>query len=380
MNCFTTKAPSIIESIFLPESVQISFSAVGDLMVHSTQLNANFDKVTKKYNFHQSFEFVEPILQNADINFANLETTLTNDPKEYSGYPEFGSPNEYAYAIKDSHFNILSTANNHSVDKGAKGINNTIETLNKLGISHLGTYLDKEDYQKRRDFILNIEGYKIFIYNYTYGTNGLSVPEPNIVRIIEEELITEDLLRAREMGADCIIVSYHYGGEYLREPDKNQKFWVDIAVQNGADIVLGGHPHVLQKFEQKSITDKFGDNKSRLIIYSMGNFLSGQRYPHTDGGAIFQWNLNMEKQDIYSNKKTLNSIENLRYVPTWVYPNIKGKGNKFAILPATKYFDRSLKEKSSALHPMEVDTRSKRVMKYFLKNTIELLGDSLVDF
>lgn len=379
MNCSSTKNPSFIESIFLPDSVEISFSAVGDLMVHSSQLEANYDKSTRKFDFHQSFQFVEPIFQTTEINFGNLETTLPNDVKLFSGYPEFGSPNEYAYAIKDAHFNILSTANNHSVDKGSLGIENTIRTLKSLEISQIGTYLNLEDYNKRRDFYINLKGYKIFIYNYTYGTNGLVVPEPNIVIHIDEIVIQEDLKRAKDLGADCIIVSYHYGGEYLREPDKEQLRWVNIAIDNGADIILGGHPHVLQKYELKKYSDRYGESKERLILYSMGNFLSGQRYPHTDGGAIFQWNLKMEKNRS-TFQGTKNTIENFHYIPTWVYPNLKGKGNKYAILPVTKYFDKSLKETDKSIQPLELDTQSKRAMKFFMKNTIDLLGDSILDF
>jgi poly-gamma-glutamate capsule biosynthesis protein CapA/YwtB (metallophosphatase superfamily) len=379
IKCSTPGKSNWVDQIFPEKSVSISFAAVGDIMVHSSQLEANYDRTNKTYNFNQSFEFINSYFEGNTINFANLETTLPGDPNLYKGYPNFGSPAELASAIKNSHFNVVSTANNHSADHGAIGLENTIEFLQEKDINPIGTYKSVDDYEKRKDFIFYIDGYKIFFYNYTYSTNGMPVPDGFTVRMLDKTTIESDLTRARSMGADCIIVGFHYGSEYMRKPTDEQKDWVDFAIHQGADIILGGHPHVLQEFAHFKREDKYGSIKERLVIYSMGNFISGQRYPHTDGGAIFKWNLNLQKS-FSNNSNSSTNFQNIHYIPTWVFPNIKGKTNHYAILPVMRYFDKDLKEKKEINHPLPLDPQSKKAMKFFLKSTIELLGESFYDF
>jgi poly-gamma-glutamate capsule biosynthesis protein CapA/YwtB (metallophosphatase superfamily) len=352
---------------------EFSFAAVGDIMVHSSQLQLNYDKASKKYDFDQSFQFVTPYLSENDFVLANLETTITKEPKEYSGYPEFASPPELVKALKRTGFQIISTANNHTADKGKSGILTTLDSLAENGLVSFGSYRDSEDYETRRNLSFIRNEFNILFYNYTYGTNGKKIPEPTIVRILTKENIRNDLESAKFLKADLVVVVFHYGTEYIRKPSTEMKEWVEFAIFEGADIVIGGHPHVLQKFEIQTKIDRYGKEKERLIFYSMGNFLSGQRKPHTDGGAIFRWNARLVKNlHDDSTKVRFNSVH---YIPTWVYPNYKNIKPNFAILPIQEF----LNEDGKQIHPMPYGFNMNKVdskaMETFYKSTIDLLGD-----
>lgn len=342
-------------------------------MVHSSQLDLNYDRVAKNYNFDQSFQFISSYLQGNDLVFGNLETTINANPKSYSGYPLFSSPPELVEATKKAGFQILSTANNHSADKGKSGILTTLDVLEKNSIHSLGTYRDEEDYKARKDLVIERDGFKILFYNYTYGTNGMKVPSPTIVKLLDKDSIRTDLMSAKELGADLIIVSFHYGPEYIRTPSTDMKKWVEFAFSEGADIVLGGHPHVLQRFEIQNKKDRYGIQKDRLVFYSMGNFLSGQRKPHTDGGAVFRWNVNLYKPR--EGEPTQITYNQVHYVPTWVYPNIRNRQPNFAILPVQEFLDSSGKPHDTLPYNLQLSKKEIKDMQFFYKSTKELLGD-----
>ncbi|MDH5657564.1 MAG: CapA family protein, partial [Spirochaetia bacterium] len=250
----------------------VSFSVVGDIMQHDLQIETAYNPSCKCYEYKPVFEPVKEYLEKADITIGNLETTLPGDPKKYSGYPEFGAPDSLVTALDYVGFDILTTANNHSLDKGKSGLKRTIKVLDQKGIVHLGTYSSHTEHKKNRVLFVHKNGIKFALLNYTYGTNGIAVPKDVVVNLIDDKKIMEDMALAREAKPDVIVVLYHFGGEYLRQPDEYQKKYVNLAFNEGADIVLGGHPHVLQPFEVKNVKDKFGKQKNRLVIYSLGNF------------------------------------------------------------------------------------------------------------
>jgi poly-gamma-glutamate capsule biosynthesis protein CapA/YwtB (metallophosphatase superfamily) len=198
-----------------------------------SQLSSCFQKNIKEY------------LVSADIAFGNLETTLPGDSKLFAGYPQFGAPDELAHALKDAGFDILTTSNNHSVDTGRKGIDHTIDTLDSLGIRHLGTYKSIEEFEKNRILLYTKNGINFAFLSYSYSTNGIAIPKDKVVNIIDKDRIREDIQLARSKKPDVLIVAYHFGHRYARFPDKFQKEMVDFAFQEGADIILGGHPHVI---------------------------------------------------------------------------------------------------------------------------------------
>ncbi|WP_332461295.1 CapA family protein [Leptospira chreensis] len=294
---------------------------VGDLMCHNSQIATYYRPKTKDYDSSSSFEFVSNQLQDADLTLGNLETTISSDPNEFTGYPRFGSPIGYLTGIQNAGFDILSTANNHSADKGPSGIDHTIDSVINKGMIPVGTFKNNADYLERKDFIQEVNGIKIAIYNYTYSTNGIPVKNDRIVRLLNEEKIREDVRFAKENGIHFVILWYHYGKEYEEKPDNSQTKWVNIGLEVGADIIIGGHPHVVQR------VDLFQEEKhseDRLVAYSLGNFLSAQNREATDGGIILTFDLELDS-------KERKRIKNITTDPVWVYPH------GYKIIPIQKY-------------------------------------------
>lgn len=341
----------------------VSFAVVGDVMVHSPQLTTSWYSDCGCHNFHPVFEEVSPYIQKADFAIANLETTLPGDPKLYSGYPQFGAPDSLVAALKETGFDILTTANNHSVDKKKEGLIRTVDVVREHGFLQLGTYTSRSDYEKHRILTIEKGGLRFALLNYTYGTNGIPVPKGTFVNLIDKDLIRKDLEIARKTNPDGIIVLYHFGGEYLRYPDQFQKEMVQFAFMEGADIVLGGHPHVLQPFEVQKITDRYGETKDRLVIYSLGNFISNQQRRFTDGGMIFQFR-------VLKNPGGMGLVyKEVEYEPVWVYVgDVEGK-RRHVVVPVEEY----LKESSGKKLPLQ----SRRLMMRFYRDTTSHLEPSV---
>lgn len=302
------------DSIPLTDSiVTFTISSVGDLMCHSTQFN--YAKVgTDTFNFVPCFEYILPWLKQPDLLLGNLETTLAGNGKPYSGYPYFNTPDDYAIGLKEVGFDFLITANNHSNDTGEKGISRTIKVLNDLGFATTGTFTSAADRDSIR--IVDVKGVKVAIIAYSYSTNGLALSEGKswLVNLCDSSLIKRDITTSRELGAELVIVFYHFGEEYQRLPNSYQKNFVDLAVNSGADVVFGSHPHVMQPANIVKGVNSTVD--SVFIAYSMGNFISNQQDEYTDEGVIF--NLHFSK-NLNTSKI---SLDNAEYLPTWVY---KGK-------------------------------------------------------
>lgn len=335
---------------------EVKFVAVGDVMVHSTQLTSAYNKSCDCYNFHPVFEKVKPYIEAADIRIANLETTLPGDKKKYAGYPNFGSPDSLAEALKDSGFNILTTSNNHCLDTGKSGMRRTIDVLRELGFGQLGTYKDKEDYEKRRIFTFEKNGIQFAMLAYTYSTNGILVPKDVVINLIDKEKISQDIQLAKAKGVDVILVYYHFGPEYVRLPDKSQIDLVEFTFQEGADIVLGGHPHVIQPYELRYVTDKYGERKQRLVIYSLGNFVSSQHSRYKNGGILFYFTIS---------KSSRIAIQNIYYEPVFVYVELGKNVYQYHVLPIKDYLNENTTP--------QLTKSGRKLMLEFLNDTKEHL-------
>jgi poly-gamma-glutamate capsule biosynthesis protein CapA/YwtB (metallophosphatase superfamily) len=301
---------------YLPDSIsEITINLVGDLMCHLPQTN-NAKLSDGSYDFKPSFEYVKPYLQSADITIGNLETTFAGTGQPYAGYPAFNSPDAYCEAIKDAGFDFLVTANNHSMDTREEGLLRTIEVIKKNNMGYAGTYLDQRDHDSIR--ILNIKGVKLGILNYTYGTNG-SYPKTEhkyMLNVIDSAGITDAVKAARQKGADLVLVFYHMGVENVTEPTQAQKDAVRFALDAGATLVIGAHPHMIgptQTVYSKTLND------TAFVAYSLGNFLSNQYWRYTDAGVILTLTV---KKNITKNS---TSYKCAGYLPTWVY---RGDGSK----------------------------------------------------
>ncbi|MFZ0455544.1 MAG: CapA family protein [Ignavibacteriaceae bacterium] len=317
--------------------INATISAVGDLMCHSLQYDYA-ELENGKYDFNPSFKFVKKYFESSDFVFGNLETVTAGRSRGYSTYPLFNSPDEYITALKKAGFNLLTTANNHALDKGKRGVIRTIEQLQKNNISYTGTFKSGRDRDSIR--IFNIKGINIAFLAYTYGTNGISVPEnsPYLINLIDTSLIYKDIKHARKNGAEIVLVYFHFGYQYSRKPNDFQKQIVNEAINDGADIIIGGHPHVLQPVKYFKTRGSMLD--SGFAAYSMGNFFSNQRDRYTDAGMIL---------NITISKNTFNDsiyISNISYTPTWVYRGEVNAGtkpgsekNEFLIIPSEEAFN-----------------------------------------
>lgn len=342
----------------------VTFSVVGDIMVHDSQLSTAYKKECECYDYHPVFSEVKPYIADADVAIANLETTMPGDPAQYSGYPQFGAPDSLVTAVKDTGFDVLTTANNHSMDKGKATLIRTIDVIEENRLSHLGTYRSRREWGEHRVLIKETNGLKLAYLDYTYGTNGIPVPPDVHVNLIDKEQIREDMELAKMNHPDGIIVLYHFGTEYLHYPDEFQKEYVDYAFDLGADMVLGGHPHVLQPFKVIQKKDSDGVIKNRLVIYSLGNFVSNQRKRYRDGGIIFRFT-------IHKNENGPGLVfGNVHYIPVWVHAVYTGPDRGHYILPVENYID----EKSS---PGKLDSEARRQMMVFYHDTKEHLRASM---
>lgn len=341
----------------------INLIAAGDIMFHLPQIRAAYDEEKKTYDFSSTFKYVEEYIGKADIALANFETVTAGKENKFTGFPRFNTPKETLLAIKEAGFNILSTANNHSLDQGKKGIIGTIEAIEEYGLKNIGTY--KEPGQNI--LIEEVKGIKLGFLSYTYGLNGLdsllTAEELSyMVNIIDEEKIKEDIEKTKELGVDLTVVFIHWGHEYHREPSECQVALGEKMIEWGADIILGSHPHVIQKSQ---IINK--DGKDKFIIYSMGNFLSNQRYEtlknsYTEDGVMI--NLNIEK-DLGSGDTIIKNIE---YIPTWV--NRYRQDGKFfyEILPVKDAINKEIEI-------IGMDNLKERLKKSY-ENTMEKMNQN----
>lgn len=307
-------------------TITVSFSSVGDVMCHSTQYNYAWVK-GDSFDFKTLFAVIGDYLRKKDILIGNLETVLAGDTKNYSGYPYFNSPNQLAEALKFAGFDFLTTANNHSNDQGYEGVKRTLEILKKVNIIPLGT---KSKEQEEPENIFVRKGLKFGMLAYTYGTNYKenSLYPEEYVNYIDTVRVKKDIVKLKNKNVDVIIILYHFGLQYQKNISEYQRRIVDKTIDYGADIILGSHPHIVQKFETFSST---GNLDTGFVVYSLGNFVSNQRWRYSDGGIIFNFNIT---KNIYTDSVYISDIS---YMPIWVFKGDTKMGKEFIILPSSDY-------------------------------------------
>lgn len=334
------------QSITLPFS-RLDIIFAGDIMQHQSQLDAARTK-EGKYSYSYCYKYIKYYVSSADIAVANLETTIGT--KGFGGYPSFCAPDSFLYAAKDAGFDVLLFANNHCLDRGKRGALHTMQMMDSLGIMHCGVYRDSVDRSNRYPLMLNRNGIKIALLNYTYGTNGIPVPKPLIVNFIDKEVIAADILTAKAQKADVIIACLHWGDEYVSLPPKRVRELADWLLEQGVDHIIGGHPHVLQPMEVRN--DGYTAAKN-AVVYSLGNLISGMYARGRDGGALVRMELHRFA--------SITSLHSLDYALTWVARPGRDKVPNFVIYGA--------KAPTVTLNDV---TRDK--MQEFLKDSRTLLG------
>lgn len=293
---------------------------IGDVMSHSPQVTAA--KYAGGYDYTEVFRHVKPVFDSADLVITNLETTLRDYPP-YTGYPSFAAPAQLAFDMRRAGIDIVTTANNHICDKGAKGIASTLKFLDSAGIAHTGAFVDSAVWRSVNPLRREVNGLRISLLSYTYGTNGIPVPAGMIVNRIDTARISADLASICRDSTDCVIVCYHWGDEYRSTPNRTQKELAAWTRARGADIIVGVHPHVIQPFEAHYNADSTA--VTGATFYSLGNFVSNQRRRYTNGGMIAE--VTLTKID------SLPVSYGLGYHLVWVYTPYREGIRRFTALP-----------------------------------------------
>ena len=295
----------------------------------------------------------------------NLETTFAGSSVGYSSYPKFNTPEKLAYNLKKLGFDVLSTANNHCYDFGYSGIESTIDYLNDADIAHTGTFKSEES--QNSILIQNVKGLNIAFLSFTFGTNGITIPPDKAysVNLIDKELIQKQISLAKNQHPDLICISMHWGNEYQTTPNNEQKELADFLFNNGADIIIGNHPHVLQPMEKRELTLPDGTKKDGFVVYSLGNFLADQSKTYSKDSVIL--NLKITKNE--DGKITINSA---KYTPIYTYKSASKQSQKFKII--------NLKNAIASIdagYIGEYTSQDSSTFKKELENIQNLLGEEL---
>lgn len=322
----TTEVAAVEEK----KDITINMVAIGDIMCHTSNFQDAYNSETKSYDFSYVFEDIKDYIKNADIAIGNLETTFAGKDAGYSGYPNFNTPEQLAQNIKDLGVDVVSTANNHSLDKKYNGLVNTLDELDKVGLSHTGTYRSVDE--QNTILTKNVNGINIAFLSFTYGTNGIPVPKGKeyCINLIDNNLILDQIAKAKATNPDLICVNMHWGVEYQLKQNATQENLADFLFKNGVDIIFGSHPHVLEPMEKRTITMDDGTTKDGFVIYSLGNFMSGQVSENTQNTIILQLKITKHVDD---GKIT---IDDVNYVPIFMYNMGSGNEKKYKILDINK--------------------------------------------
>lgn len=314
-----------ILTLLLPPSIalgqqQVNLLFVGDLMQHQAQIDAA-RQTDGTYDYTHCFSLVKERIARADIAIGNLEVTLGGAP--YRGYPQFSAPDAYLHALHEVGFDILATANNHSLDRRRRGLERTLTLIDSIGLQAVGTYRDSADRVQRYPLIVEKNGVRIALLCATYGTNGIAPTPPNIVNSLDRDELAADLRRARALKPDVLIALVHWGNEYQRYPTTEQQSLARWLIEQGADHVIGSHPHVVQPIELINSTHY---PTRHAVVYSLGNYVSNMSIAHGDVGLAVE--LTLEKIG------PTTRLKHLSYDFVWTERAVLSRTAEFRIIPA----------------------------------------------
>lgn len=310
----------------LPE-IRVNLCAIGDIMAHTGTYEAA--QTGDTYNFDYMFADIAPYVAEADYIVGNLETVFAGREQTYSTYPAFNTPEQMGESLaKVLGLDLLSTANNHSMDRGVAGLETTLDFLDAFGIAHTGTYRSEEESEEL--FLAEINGARIAFLSYTYGLNGAR-PNDYSVNIILEESLRQDAVAAREEGADYVVALLHWGNEYERTASESQRNLAKWLFENTEiDLIIGNHPHVTQPIEAFHVTFD-GREKVGYVLYALGNFTSEQLFEYSNTGIMANVHLVIDRDDYRNNR-----VEAITYTPVFVDPNPKATGRRYRVVSVSQ--------------------------------------------
>jgi len=305
----------------------VTLIAAGDCLMHNTQIWSGLQE-DGTYRFSTFFADVEHLIKAGDYASTNFEAPMAGPEGGYKGYPRFNSPDAMAATFKNAGFDLIVTANNHAMDKGVNGCLRTLDVLHAAGLDTVGTYQNQES--SSNFLIKDIRGVKVGYVAYTYGTNGIPVPEDYtyLVNFMDKEKIMADIKELRPQ-VDILVAVLHWGIEYAPKPTPEQVLMAHELCDAGVDVILGSHPHVIQTMEIVNT-----GNKDRFVIYSMGNFISHQRGMERNSGIILQLKFNKN----FSTGETI--LQEASYIPTYSYNYIENGKYIFRVAPVEETIKR----------------------------------------
>lgn len=319
---------------------------MGDFVIHK-EVFLNAERLAKTTSFQYPYNFapmLDPlwdVIGNADFTVTNVDGCLGGKEAYrygYSSYPQFNTPQYILANLKDAGVDMLTLANNHMLDGWFDGLMKTIENVEYVDLKHVGASRTQEE--RNTPVIYEINGIKVGFLNYTEDLNTMD-QQPSLdkramqfaVHAVKNSDCKVDAKALRDAGADVIVCFMHWGTEYELEPDRDQKTLAEKLVECGVDVIIGGHPHVVQRAEWLTGTNQFGERQETLCLYSLGNFLSFQRAQYKDGGIIFDFTIQEQTDGSYR-------IINPGYIPTWVWMTGDNEDNyNFQVLNIADYIN-----------------------------------------
>lgn len=286
------------------EESTVTIRSIGDILVHSDVYTAA--RTDTGFDFSGMFDPVRAFVQDADITTANMEVPVAGEEFGLSGYPQFNAPPEIIDALKDSGVDIVNNATNHSMDRGGGGVVASTGNMRERGMLYTGSYASEQDKSVPR--IIEANGITVGFLGFTCGTNGLPVEQEHFASLIDDTLAAQ--VAALDSQVDVAVVMLHMGDEYAPLPNEFQEETAATALDAGADLVLGGHPHVVEPF-------------AGPVWYSHGNFLHGQWEEPTKVGGIGEF-----------------TFSGARFMPTYtVGPPISYDHHVIPLVEAADYLD-----------------------------------------
>lgn len=349
--------PVYIDPSQVVEIARADFAVAGDVMLHMPIVRTN--QTSDGYNFDDIFTYVKPYLTDADYAVANLETTLsgTDGGKEYTGFPNFNSPDSIALSAKNVGFDMLLTGNNHCYDYGTAGLKRTLNVIKSYNLATLGTLETKEE---TRHAIQTVGGVKVGMACYTFAdidsngnvtVNDLTTDSAaaGLINAFDYDKLSQfytevegEIASMRANGADAIVLYMHWGDDYSTSTSDNQKAIAQKLCDLGVDVIAGSHPHVVQSVDL--LTSSVDPSHKTVCVYSMGNFLSNQRADniglvsgHSEDGLLFSFTVTK-----YNDGSV--RVSGVKLLPTWVLIRGSGDTRDFFILP----LDQSVTDWQSA--------------------------------
>ncbi|MEJ6694216.1 MAG: CapA family protein [Chitinophagales bacterium] len=370
-SCFFSKAQ--LQFVSNDTSNFLKIMLVGDLTINQNVLDASYNANQKQYDFQYIFHYIRPVLNLGDIVVGNLGNSFAQE----DDYLESGLqsiPSEYGIALKYAGFNLLMNANRSTVHQELDNWTANKDFLNDIHIAQIGSFKNEEDRTKRNPTIVEKNGIKVAFLNYIEGVPYYPELSP-LINGVNEKQIKLDLILAKNRGADFIIVYMNWGKEFESSPNIDQQKLADLLIQEGANVVVGTHPKLVQEVQ---VTDDIinGHPTNRIVAYSLGDFVSTKSNPMNNSACILEIIIEQDKSS------GVTFINNVGYIPSFSSMYDNGGQAKYAIMPVSQVEKNNLSVPISATEQQWMSAASEKVRHKFsgeLKEVEYDMTDEIID-